>query len=540
MGKNLPTRLDDLGPRIRQLMRQSGTPGLSVAVAARGQPVYHANYGVRDVETCERVTEDTVFPVASLAKTVSAAALGILVDRGTMSWDSPIKDIIPSFQSRDEFLQENTTLELVLSHATGMSSCGNLVGGSEANVLIGREERMTVVNDQVLLPDRFGLFSYNSTAWDICDEIIEHTSGQSTHEFIKKSIFTPLGMERSFMITPPRDLDDVAKCYNALDDGTPYPVPNPKLGDNGIGSASGGLRSCASDLVKLYKAFGHSYRQRGNAGGATVPPSPLQETPTLMSAKVPLGANADHGVSYGLGWVRVQLPNTLGHIGLNGRLMPGELPILGEGVPGQTLFYHQGTLPGALAVAMLLPDTESVIVVLSNSMALSDVPDWVSQMVLEQLLEVPSHHQIDFIKYAANAIRINLNWYSVISQALSDGLPTIVRLPTDWAEFTGNYVDASGVFKVVVSLVNGQLYWSFQGLPSEMFSLVHYEGDVFTWLQPRNQMSRRGRWILGNDRDAAFWKVRFKRNARGCVETLLWVHDPTLKPLMYAKRPVAE
>lgn len=38
---------------------------------------------------------------------------------------------------------------------------------------------------------------------------------------------------------------------------------------------------------------------------------------------------------------------------------------------------------------MLVPETENAIVVLANTLALNDVPDWAGQMVLEALLDVP-------------------------------------------------------------------------------------------------------------------------------------------------------
>jgi len=48
-----------------------------------------------------------------------------------------------------------------------------------------------------------------------------------------------------------------------------------------------------------------------------------------------------------------------------------------KGVASQLVMYHQGSVLGTLAIAILIPDTESAIVVLTNSLSLDDIPDWV-------------------------------------------------------------------------------------------------------------------------------------------------------------------
>jgi CubicO group peptidase (beta-lactamase class C family) len=71
---DLSRRLDDLGPAIRELMKLAGTLCLRLSAATKDRPDYHANYGVRDLQDRLGVTEETIFPVCSLARGLSAAA----------------------------------------------------------------------------------------------------------------------------------------------------------------------------------------------------------------------------------------------------------------------------------------------------------------------------------------------------------------------------------------------------------------------------------------------------------------------------------
>lgn len=78
----------------------------------------------------------------------------------------------------------------------------------------------------------------------------------------------------------------------------------------------------------------------------------------------------------------------------------------------------------------------------------------------------------------------------------------------------------------------GVLYWALQGLESEKFRLEHYEHNVFTWLQPRDELAKRGRWV---DQGAAFWKVDFRMDDAGEIDRLMWVHDVGVPAVEYIK-----
>ncbi|KAH0840710.1 hypothetical protein FOPE_06055 [Fonsecaea pedrosoi] len=87
---------------------------------------------------------------------------------------------------------------------------------------------------------------------------------------------------------------------------------------------------------------------------------------------------------------------------------------------------------------------------------------------------------------------------------------------------------------MVVTVEGGELYWALQGLRSEKFRLTHYEEDVITRLQSRNELSRRGRWV-GPDQGPDFWKVEFRVEEDGKPNRLYWVHDNDVAAVEYRK-----
>lgn len=153
------------------------------------------------------------------------------------------------------------------------------------------------------------------------------------------------------------------------------------------------------------------------------------------------------------------------------------MPVVGRGVPSQLVIFHQGSLPGALSVVILLPDTESAIVISTNAQALNDVPDWVGQLVLEEFLAIPLSERNDFIKAAEILAAENLKWYPALIQELEQAQNNGTS-PRNLEHYVGIYWDEIHVFKIVVTLEDGELYWALQGLGSEKFQLTHYEDDI--------------------------------------------------------------
>ena len=122
--------------------------------------------------------------------------------------------------------------------------------------------------------------------------------------------------------------------------------------------------------------------------------------------------------SYGLGWVRVRLPCTLGAVGKNHGYV-GKMPIVGKGTQNKTTcYYHQGNTNCFLSSAYLLPDTERGVVILTNSMAQNDVADLHGELYLETVLDNPEKN--DYLKFAENSAKAALDLWPAMRQELAD------------------------------------------------------------------------------------------------------------------------
>ncbi|KAK3762316.1 hypothetical protein RRG08_006060 [Elysia crispata] len=103
---------------LEETLQCHNNPGLAVSVVKDGQTVFSRGFGVRNIETQEPVTEDTVFELASLSKSFAATLLvKLLHERTNLTVDSKVQELLgDKFQMMDEFRTKDATFADVMGH----------------------------------------------------------------------------------------------------------------------------------------------------------------------------------------------------------------------------------------------------------------------------------------------------------------------------------------------------------------------------------------------------------------------------------------
>ncbi|KAL8854474.1 MAG: hypothetical protein Q9221_000745 [Calogaya cf. arnoldii] len=222
-------------------------------------------------------------------------------------------------------------------------------------------------------------FLYNNWGYGLATEIIEKVSGLDFGTFARKSIFEPLSMKHTTIDVPDDEL--LARCYMARDDGTPCLIPPPPQTSKTALAGAGGCKSSIRDLLLFYRALllASHHDQKD---------SPIKQVTMLFHAQISIGQSSIEDEAYALGWVRAKLPRRLSIIGKNDAWLGHEkTPVIGNKSAGRTIMYHHGTLVGFLSSVFLIPDSETAVIVMTNSHPFADASDWVGQLVLETFLE---------------------------------------------------------------------------------------------------------------------------------------------------------
>lgn len=170
-------RLDAAIPR---LLEDGLVPGLSIALIQKGELVWHKGYGVKNAKTKEPVADNTTFEAASLSKPVFAYAVLKLVDEGKLDLDAPLTKYLPGNYDVGEDARINQiTARHVLSHRPGFPNWRR--PNNPLTIHFTPGER----------------FSYSGEGFVYLSKVVEKITGESFNDFMKQSVFTPLGMNNS-------------------------------------------------------------------------------------------------------------------------------------------------------------------------------------------------------------------------------------------------------------------------------------------------------------------------------------------------------
>ncbi|KAI9923459.1 hypothetical protein AWENTII_003170 [Aspergillus wentii] len=529
--KNITAALALLAPIWTQIADISGVPGVSVGAFYEGEVVLRHSIGYRDLEEKLPSTSDTIFPIGSLSKAFTAAIYGGLVDEGFLDWESAIRENLPDFRSTSPQVEQNANAIDLLSHRTG------IIGGEtfyfhDQPLLIDSSLTATFGGLPSVYPFR-STMQYNNLGYSLTSKLMSLKTHMNYGDLLETYITKPLGMNRTGVEADRKTAPNTAKLYMVSEDGTAVRNARPLYFENSQMIASGGIWSSIDDLLVFYQEVLNAASQqlRGNTS-AEKNQSPLKQLKTLLTGHTffPSQRRSLNEQTYGLGWIRTQLPGELGAIGLNPGLVKN-MPIVGRSSPSRLTIYHQGNVPGATSAVYLFPDSSSGVVVLANAYGLSDVPDWIAQSIIDVLFEEDT--DTPYVQLAHEAVFSYQKWCAKTVNDLA-ALQRPNSAPAALDGFSGVYENGAKTFKLLVIFEDGKLKLQFQGLPEEEFDLNHSHDDVFSWfISPRGQ-NERGRNIFA----ASHYLVRFQRDSiTRKVTGLRWAHDGSENGELFERRP---
>lgn len=214
----------------------------SVAVAREGKILYAGAFGKADEEWGVANTPDTKFKIGSITKQFTGMAILLLEQQGKLKVDDPICQYLSACPER----WKPITLHHLLTHTSGIPNFTALPDYAELKrKSLKPEQAAMVTKDKPLDFDPGTKMQYSNTGYLLLGAVVEKASGMSYSEFMRKSIFDPLGMndtgvddQRVLLPKRAEGYTCAPKCVNA--DFIDMSVPH----------AAGAMYSTVLDLVK--------------------------------------------------------------------------------------------------------------------------------------------------------------------------------------------------------------------------------------------------------------------------------------------------
>ena len=226
-------------------LAQTHTAGISIAISKYGDLIYSKGYGYANKEENIKMQPDIRIRTASVAKVITATALGRLASQGKLDFDSPIKKYVPYIHKPYAHL---TTRQLA-GHTSGLEHRpkGNHYQNKQYTSIRETVELMKI--PLLFEPDTD--YKYSTHAYNLLAAVIEGASGKSYVQYMQEQIFDPLGMSNT-------QIENIKMLSKK--DAQLYSIKENQLRKEQITNGSykipgASLRSTPTDLVKLMNAY---------------------------------------------------------------------------------------------------------------------------------------------------------------------------------------------------------------------------------------------------------------------------------------------
>src|SRR4051794_6333113 len=273
---------------VARSLHRTYVPGVPVAVIRGGRDtLVFRGYGVANLEHHVPATAETVYPVSSITKQFTAAAVVQLAEQKRLALDDPVGRFLPGLPPE----WRRVRIRQLLNHTSGVP---------DRPVLL-REDLPpdSVVARAADDPFEFApgtRWSYSNVGYLVLGLIIEKASGESYAGYLQARIFQPLGLKGTRYCDPERIVAHRAAGYVQRDTG----VVNAPYTSMAALFAAGGICSTVGDLAAWNRAL---------AQGRVVGPASWARMTT------PEGAARAHGYGYGLSVTPFEEHRLVGHGG---------------------------------------------------------------------------------------------------------------------------------------------------------------------------------------------------------------------------------
>lgn len=258
------TVVDDI---VAEFHDRRHAPGLQVGVLVGGAVLHFSGHGIADAATGASVGAESVFRIASMSKSFTAAAILQLRDRGLLHLDDPVVRHLPAAAGLSGPTADSPPI--TLRHCLTMSS-----GLPSDDPWADRQEEMSQdAFDSLLARPVAGAyapgtaFAYSNLGYAILGRVVEAITGRRFIDHVTSELLNPLGMVDTtydYRTVPP---DRLAQGYRPTRSGSwelqRFTAP-------GSFSAIGGLLSTVGDIARWEAWLSDAFPPRDGSDDAVL------------------------------------------------------------------------------------------------------------------------------------------------------------------------------------------------------------------------------------------------------------------------------
>ena len=176
--------------------RRRGEVGAAVCVYKDGKKVVDLWGGHKDLARTEPWAEDTIVIMNSVAKSMTALCMHMLIDRGKVAFDAPVADYWPAFAQAGK---DKVLIRHILSHTCGVIYSDRAKPGSWYRW--DEHIKALEMQEPAWEPGTYGAYNSINIGY-LLGEVLRRVTGESVGSFLRKELTSKLGADYHLGLRP--------------------------------------------------------------------------------------------------------------------------------------------------------------------------------------------------------------------------------------------------------------------------------------------------------------------------------------------------
>ena len=185
--------------------------GLSAAVVKDGQIIYNQSFGYKNLEDSTPLTNDDVMRIASISKSFTATSLLQLVDKGIISLDDDVSDLIGFTLRNPNHPDVPITLRMVLSHTASIRDKDDYSTLDHLNPAVNGD-----CADSYFDYKPGEGYNYSNMGLNLAGTVLEKVSGVRFDNYVRQNVINRLGLYGGHNVDS-LDASRIARIYRIRD-----------------------------------------------------------------------------------------------------------------------------------------------------------------------------------------------------------------------------------------------------------------------------------------------------------------------------------
>src|SRR5262245_16587143 len=169
-------------------------PGMVWGIVRDGRLVHVKGAGIQDIDSKRPVTADTLFRIASMTKAFTALSILKLRDDGRLALDAPAETYVPEMRGWKYPTEDSPKIRVreLLTHTAGFVTDDPW---GDRQTPLPEDEFTRMLREGVPFTRAPGLaMEYSNFGYALLGRIVANVSGQAYKDYVRPTLFTPLGM----------------------------------------------------------------------------------------------------------------------------------------------------------------------------------------------------------------------------------------------------------------------------------------------------------------------------------------------------------